>query len=80
MYGQSYSTGDGKGTLTRGNEMNAEVKFSEWHKGWLGFKNGHTIRTKTNTIKVFATKEEAEKAVAKSRLSAAGIMQRIGRK
>ena len=60
--------------------MNADVKFSQWHNGWLGFKCGQAIRGKSGGIKVFATREEAEKGVKKSRLSVAGVMQRITRR
>lgn len=47
-----------------------EVKFSEFHKGWLAYKNGSRVqkRYSDGSLRhaVFATKEAAEKAAKKS--------------
>jgi hypothetical protein len=43
-----------------------EVKYSEWHRGFLAFRSGKALRNIHRHIKVFLTEAAAWDALAKS--------------
>lgn len=43
-----------------------DVKYSEWHRGWLAFVSGYALKDKRRQAKVFPTKLQAEAALRKA--------------
>jgi len=48
--------------------MSETTKYNEWFGGWLAFKHGKVLQTRTGAVKVFRTEAEARKAAERSRM------------
>lgn len=45
------------------------AKYDEWFGGWLAFRHGKLVRTKSGAVKVFRTEAAALAAAKKSRMN-----------